>query len=151
MTDAFELFHNCFPEQTLDQVQSYLSWCLDHQARGRLVRLVAEIDGQTIANGQLTLLRDHCEIGSLVVAPAYRRRGIGTMLVRALIKHARQRNLRTVEVSASVETPWIRDWYERLGFEVQGTHTFPGSERVIILHMLLANYDKETLCPPKTA
>lgn len=151
MTDAFDLCHNCFPEQPFNEIQDYLRWCLEQQARGRLVRLVAEIDGQVIANGQLTLLHDRGEIGSLVVAAPYRQRGIGTTLVQALIEHAGQRNLHAIEVSASIETPWIRDWYERLGFEVQGHHTFPGPERVVILQMTLANHDKETQCPPTLA
>ena len=143
-TDAFDLGRNCFPEQTLDEVQGYLYWCLPHQARGRVVRLVAEMDGQVIANGQLTLLRDRGEIGSLVVAPPYRQRGIGTALVQALLRHARQHNLCTIEISASTNMPWIRAWYERLGFVYQGEHTFPGQEQVAILQLTLSNHTKET-------
>ena len=64
-TDAFDLHRNCFPEQTLDEVRDYLRWCLAQHARGRIVRLVAEADGQVIANGQLALLHDRGEIGKL--------------------------------------------------------------------------------------
>ena len=143
-TDAFDLHRNCFPEQKLDEVQGYLRWCLAHQASGRIVRLVAEMDGQVIANGQLALLRGRGEISSLVVAEPYRRRGIGTALVRALLKHARDRDLSTIEISASTDMPWIRAWYERLGFVYQGKHTFPGQEQVAILQLTLSNHAKET-------
>jgi ribosomal protein S18 acetylase RimI-like enzyme len=151
MTDALDLHHNCFPEQSLDEVQDYLRWCMNQQAKGRMMRLVAEVDGQAVANGQLTLLRDRGEIGSLVVAAPYRRRGIGTALVRALVEHAREHNLRTIEISASPHAPWIRAWYERLGFVYQGSHTFPRQEQVAILQMTIVSQDKETQCLPTKA
>jgi ribosomal protein S18 acetylase RimI-like enzyme len=150
MTDTFALGRNCFPEQTLDEVHEYLQWCLDQQERGRMTRLVVEMNGQAIANGQLTLLRDRGEIGSLVVAAAYRQRGIGTALVLALVEHATKHDLRAIEISAPAEAPWIRAWYERLGFVYQGDHIYPGPERVAILHMTL-NGDKKTPCPPTEA
>lgn len=146
--DALDIQHNCFPEQTLDEVQDYLSWCIDQQAKGRMLRLVAEADGQVVANGQLTLLHDRGEIGSLAVGKPYRQRGIGTALVLSLVEHARERSLHTVEISASTAMPWIQAWYERLGFTFQRTHTFPGQEQVAILQLTLDDHEQETPCPP---
>jgi ribosomal protein S18 acetylase RimI-like enzyme len=152
LTDAPALHQNCFPAQTLDEVRDYLRWCMAQQARRRVVRLVAEVDGQVIANGQLTLQRDRGEIGSLVVAAPHRQRGIGTALVRALVEQARRHHLKTVELSAPTGSPWIRAWYERLGFVYQGHHTFPGPEEVALLRMSLLDSSKETQpCPPTEA
>jgi ribosomal protein S18 acetylase RimI-like enzyme len=148
--DALDIQRNCFPEQTLDKVQGYLRWCIDQQAKGRMVRLVAEAEGQVVASGQLTLLRDRGEIGSLVVAEPYRQRGIGTALVLSLVEHARTHNLHSVEISASTAMPWIQAWYERLGFTFQRIHTFPGQEQVAILQLALDGH-KETPCPPTQA
>jgi ribosomal protein S18 acetylase RimI-like enzyme len=121
---------------------------VNQRARGHIVRLVAEVEGQVVANGQLTLLRDKGEIGSLVVAAPYRRRGIGAALVQELIDKARERDVRTLELSAPADTPWIQAWYQRLGFVPQGTHTYPGPERVVILRLELARHDKEARqCP----
>jgi GNAT superfamily N-acetyltransferase len=124
----------------LHQVQDYLAWCLAEQENGRLVCLVAEADGQAVASGQLALRRSKGEIGSLLVAPAHRQQGIGTTLVLALIEQARQRHVRILEITACVDTPWIRAWYERLGFTYQREHDFPG-ERVAILTMDLTQGD----------
>jgi ribosomal protein S18 acetylase RimI-like enzyme len=139
-SDAHSLHEACFPDQTLDQVREHLRWCLAEEEKGRLVCLVAAANGQAVAIGQLAVLRDAGEIGSLVVAPNCRRQGIGTALVRALVERARQRRLRAVEITANVEQRWIRAWYERLGFTHQREHDYPG-ERVAVLTMDLTQGD----------
>jgi len=144
LTDAFDLCRNCFPEQSLNEVKDYLRWCINQQAKGRMVRLVAETDSQVVANGQLTILHDRGEIGSLVVAAPCRRRGIGTALVQALIEKAREHNVHTLEISARADMPWIQAWYRRLGFVFQGNHTFPDQEQVVMLQMVLTSHDKES-------
>jgi ribosomal protein S18 acetylase RimI-like enzyme len=133
-TDAPDLHRDCFPDQSLHEVEDYVGWCLREQAQGRLVCLVAEIEGRAIASGQLALHCGNGEIGSLIVAPSHRRQGIGTAIARALIAQARQHRVRTLEISANVESPWIRAWYERLGFTYQREHVFP-DERVALLTM----------------
>jgi ribosomal protein S18 acetylase RimI-like enzyme len=151
LSDAFDLHHNCFSEQAFDQVYDYLEWCESEQAKDRIVRLVATEDGQVIANGELAIRRDWGEIGSLVVAAPCRQRRIGTALIGALIAQARAHKVRTLEITARADTPWIRAWYERLGFVFQRDHTFPGQEQVAILHMALDDHDEEAQCPPTKA
>jgi ribosomal protein S18 acetylase RimI-like enzyme len=147
LTDASDLHRNCFLEQTLKQVRSYLQWCQAQQAKGRMVCLVAKVDGQVVANGQLTIQRNQGEIGSLVVAPAYRRRGIGTRLIRALMDEAHRRQLQTVEITAHLDAPWVQAWYQRLGFVYAGEHDF-GNERVAVLHMAIAGHQgRANPCP----
>jgi ribosomal protein S18 acetylase RimI-like enzyme len=137
LTDAFSLYRNCFPEQSLKEVQDHLRWCVAQQAKGRVVRLVAEADGKVVANGQLAILHDRGEIGSLVVAAPYRRRGLGTALVQALVAEGRRRQVHTLEISARADAPWIEAWYRRLGFVHHKTHDYPGKEYVTILRMAL--------------
>ena len=139
-SDAADLHRNCFPEQSLDAVQDYLHWCLSQMRKGRMVRLVAEVNGQVVANGQLAIHRHDGEIGSLVVSPAYHRRGIGTALVGALVAEARNCRVRTLEIAAPSGQPWIQAWYQRLGFAFHRERTYPGDERVAILRV--------SLCPP---
>jgi ribosomal protein S18 acetylase RimI-like enzyme len=147
LADAADLHANCFPEQALNEVQDYLRWCLAQQAKGRMVRLVAEADGLVVANGQFAILRGQGEIGSLVVAPAYRRRGIGTALISALIEQARRGQMHTIEITAHLDKPWVQAWYQRLGFAYTSEHDF-GDERVAVLHMALARHPKgDDLCP----
>jgi len=86
------------------------------------VRLVAEVDGQAVGNAQLTLWGQNGEIGSLVVAPDYRRRGLARRLLTALINEVDRRGLEALEIGASECTPSVIAFYQRLGFDrVEGT------------------------------
>jgi ribosomal protein S18 acetylase RimI-like enzyme len=114
--DAEALWRNCFPHQALAETRDYLAWCLRQMEKGWLVRLVAEADGQAVANAQLTLWRDRAEIGSLVVAEGYRRRGIATALVAALTAQARERGARRLEIGVRASERALIALYRRWGF-----------------------------------
>jgi ribosomal protein S18 acetylase RimI-like enzyme len=133
LADAAGLQCNCFPEQSLAEVKEYLRWCLKQAEKGRMVRLVAELDGQVVASGQLAIHRREGEIGSLVVAPACRRRGIGAALLRALIAEAGARQVLALEIAARSDVCWLRAWYRRLGFVPCEERVLPGDERVTVL------------------
>jgi N-acetylglutamate synthase-like GNAT family acetyltransferase len=137
LSDAEALQRHCFPDQSLADVQGYLQWCLAQMEKGRMVRLVAEADAQVIGGGQLTVHRHDAEIGSLVVASLWRRRGIGTALLKALIDAAQAHGVQTLELMADTDRQWLQHWYARLGFAPHGEKVLPGDERVIIMRMLL--------------
>jgi GNAT superfamily N-acetyltransferase len=82
--DAEALQRHCYPEASLDDVRDYLAWCL-RQGKGRILRLVAEVDGQAVGNAQLTVWGQVGEIGSLVVAEAHRQHGVARKMLAALI------------------------------------------------------------------
>jgi N-acetylglutamate synthase-like GNAT family acetyltransferase len=135
--DAADLQRGCYPDQPLEAVQAYAHWCLRQMEQGRLVRLVAEVDGRAVGNAQLTLQGPQAEVGSLIVAPLYRQRGIGRQLLRALVAEARRQGVRSLVLTASVEEPWLRAWYEREGFACSGERALPREERVWMLNMVL--------------
>jgi ribosomal-protein-alanine N-acetyltransferase len=137
LSDVVDLHRNCFPEQPLERTEDYLRWCVAQVARGRMARLVAEVEGQVVGNGQLSIRRGKGEIGSLVVAPSYQQRGIGGALLGALVDEARRRGLVEVEIAANAAAPWIRAWYERRGFSFVEERTLPRDERVAVLRMVL--------------
>ena len=131
LPDAADLHGNCFPEQSAEDVRDYLCWCLTQAEKGRLARLVAEVDECVVGSGQLTIFRRVGEIGSLVVAPAYRRRGIGTALLGALIDVAKHL-VDEIEIGADVGAPWLRAWYERQGFTFAETRAQLYSKQVAV-------------------
>lgn len=137
LSDAEDLQRHCFPDQPLADVRDYLCWCLAQIDKGRMVRLVAEANGQVIGSGQLTIHRSAAEIGSLVVAPCWRRQGIGTALLKALIDSAQAHGVQALELRASVYQPWLQRWYAGLGFLPDGERTLSGNERVVAMRRLL--------------
>jgi ribosomal protein S18 acetylase RimI-like enzyme len=134
--DAEALWRNCFSQNTLDATRKYLTWCLGQIEKRRMVRLVAEADGQAVANAQLTLWPDRGEIGSLVVADGYRRRGIATALVEALTEEAGKRGVQQLEIGARVSEPALMALYQSWGFapdrEIELPHV-PGCDYVLYL------------------
>lgn len=60
------------------------------------------------------------EIQGLAVDPAARGRGVGAMLVRAVLDDAEQRGMRKVSLRVMGGNPTAQRLYQRMGFEVQG-------------------------------
>lgn len=61
-----------------------------------------------------------CELENLVVAAASRRRGWGSILLRALIAEANSRQLERILLEVRPSNPPARALYERFGFRVEG-------------------------------
>ena len=81
-------------------------------AAGEVVGLVAthvvpRLDGELLS----------CRIVDVVVAPDYRRRGVGRALLGAAEEEARQRGARRLDLSSGDWRPDAHAFYERLGFE----------------------------------
>ncbi len=116
LEDADSLHRHCYPEASVDDVRDYLAWCLRQAEKGRLVRLVAEVEGQAVGNVQLTVWGQEGEIGSLVVAEAFRRQGVARRLLTELIGEAQRRGLKALEISAAEGDQAVQAFYQRLGF-----------------------------------
>jgi amino-acid N-acetyltransferase len=83
--------------------------------------LVAEIDDALVGVGSLVeMSRALVEIRSLAVLPAYRRFGVGRMIVDGLAERARQRGFKTA-FALTRAVPF----FERLGFVVTDKEQFP--------------------------
>lgn len=136
------LHRYCYHEADPADVRDYLAWCLHPSRKDRIVRLVAEANGEAVGNAQLTRWAQTGEIGSLVVAPAFRRQGLAQRLISELIDEARRRGLFAVEISVSEHHPAVLAFYQELGFrEIQGrkkgpSHSVP-PEPIVHLRMLL--------------
>ena len=116
LEDAGALHESCYPEADAEDVCFYLAWSLRQVQKGRMVRLVAEVDGRVVGNGQLTLWGSEGEIGSIVVAESHRRQGLARRLIAALMAEARARELAALEIGVRYDRPHIQAFYESLGF-----------------------------------
>lgn len=135
--DAEALHRHCYPDATLETVGEYLAWCVRQADQGRIVRLVAEVDGQAVGNVQLTVWGSLGEIGSLVVGPSFRRRGLARLLLAAAIEEARRCGLWAVELSTQSEDAALLAFYRSLGFQpefgAKKELSHPGSPAPILL------------------
>jgi ribosomal protein S18 acetylase RimI-like enzyme len=116
LEDAEALHASCYPEADQEDVCFYLAWSLRQVEKGRMVRLVAEVDGRVVGNAHLTLWGNEGEIGSIVVAESHRRRGLARRLIDALMAEARARELVALEIGVRRDQPHLQAFYESLGF-----------------------------------
>lgn len=80
-----------------------------------------ECQGRIVACGQLRCFPEAQELGSLVVAPAWRGRGLGTYLVKHLIQEA------TLPVYLECLGSRLAHFYTRLGFMPVSLQELPPS------------------------
>ena len=92
---------------------------IDGEDRHSLQALAAAPDG-AIGTGRLsppTTIRTEAHIAWVAILPAFRGRGVGTALMRALLAEADERGMPVVTLSAQTHA---LDFYRRLGFAPYG-------------------------------
>jgi ribosomal-protein-alanine N-acetyltransferase len=112
-----------------------LKWELEHSPVSRLY-VFKDDQGQPAAFCACWHLVDELHINSLAVAPARRRQGLGSELMRGVLAKAREEGAAraTLEVRRSNEA--ARALYERLGFAVEAIrpdyYTNPREDALIL-------------------
>lgn len=107
--------------------------------------IVAEEEGTIVGIAQVKPYRDCREFGSLVVHPAHRRRGIGTMLIEAAL--ARERG----EVYLLCAAP-LASYYARFGFRAIAPAEAPTTlRRKLRLSRLFALFGVHVVCMRREA
>jgi [ribosomal protein S18]-alanine N-acetyltransferase len=66
------------------------------------------------------VVRDECELLSIGVGPGYRRRGIGTALLRASMDRCREAGARTMYLEVAIDNHDAQGLYRRYGFREVG-------------------------------
>ncbi len=86
-------------------------------------RILALVDDDVVGHGALELSRDSWQshIGELraIVAPSYRRRGLGAMLIQQLFRAAEQHDLEKAVIRLMRPQLAVRTVCDRLGFVVE--------------------------------
>jgi [ribosomal protein S18]-alanine N-acetyltransferase len=90
----------------------------DLSARPGILGLIAEQPEDRRFAGFLVARQvlDECEILNLAVAPASRRRGVATSLLRALLESATRRGTAAIYLEVRASNAAARAFYERNGF-----------------------------------
>jgi len=78
--------------------------------------VVAEEAGDLVGYAGLFATRHEADVQTVAVAPGAQGRGIGALLVRALLDEAGRRGARTVSLEVRAENAGAQRLYERAGF-----------------------------------
>lgn len=105
----------CFREHPFHR--EHVAWILDHD---RALTLVEE-DSSGIRAAMMVLFEGTaCRVLSVAVAPAVRRRGIGTRMMRAAEAICRERAVPTIRLEVSTLNLGAIELYRRMGYRTDG-------------------------------
>jgi ribosomal protein S18 acetylase RimI-like enzyme len=117
LADVENLWSNCWRQRPFAAVYNLVSRICQYARDGRGLGIVVEADGQIRGYGQYIVWPTCGEISDLVVAEAYRGKGLGTALIQSLTRSACQSGLDAVEIGAALGNQRATALYRRLGFE----------------------------------
>lgn len=86
----------------------------------RRLRLSAPPRTPIIGYGGFWMMVDEAHISTLAVAPPYRRRGVGELLLLTMIEEAQRRAASAVTLEVRVSNLPAQRLYEKYGFTIQG-------------------------------
>jgi len=109
---------------TREEEAEWLAQTLVEIERGEVINTIAEIDGEIVANGEVTRgrykdTRRHGHMG-LTMISRYRGLGIGRMIIETLVRESRRAGLRTLDVEFLAENETARRAYQKGGFKQAG-------------------------------
>lgn len=84
------------------------------------VLLCARVNGEIAGYGGMRTVLDEGYVNDIAVLPAFRRRGVGLTLVKALVRYAREKGLRFLTLEARASNLSAIRLYERAGFRDVG-------------------------------
>jgi ribosomal protein S18 acetylase RimI-like enzyme len=141
--DAPALRDGCMPGRTLERVDGLLRRGQKAALHRRGLGLVVELsDGRLVGFGQLTLWPSTAEISDVIVAEAWRGQGIGSALIRRLLRAAHEMAMDRAEIGVALRNDRALRLYRRLGFEYGRTIDLDlgsGPEPVMYMEMDLAD------------
>jgi len=111
-------YHDVYPQEAIDFFKDYHDEknILSEAAAGYTI--VAEEKGAITGTGTLY----GANIRRVFVSPRHQKRGIGELIARELLKKASEKNLTSLDLSASLVS---RPFWEKLGFTVRGEYSLP--------------------------
>lgn len=82
--------------------------------------LVATVHDEVVAHGSLMFVLDEATLTTVAVDPAYRRRGIASALLAALVDDASRREVTAMTLEVRAGNDAALALYRRFGFQVEG-------------------------------
>jgi RimJ/RimL family protein N-acetyltransferase len=109
---------------TREEEVEWLAGALSRMERGEKFYLVAEVDGKVVGNSEIgrRLGGYDKHVGSIGIAikKGFRDVGVGTEMMKALIKQGREMGLKVLTLTAFANNKRAIHVYEKLGFQQTG-------------------------------
>ena len=138
LEDARALHGACYAERPFRSFQTYFESTIRWQSNGRsYCLLITHVSGDVVASGQLILYPHGVELANLIVAPSWRRQGIGTAMIGWLMAAARANTIPRLEISVSSDNHLALALYQRLGFSEDRRVRLPQNETAVVLSQVL--------------
>jgi len=118
LIDAIALQHCAWPNYSLSAVEALLKRVMARVAEGRAVGLVVanHLTNEAFAYGQITRWPRVAEISDLAVAIDQRGKGIGSALIKELIRSTGHWQKTQIEIGVALSNTRALALYHRLGF-----------------------------------
>lgn len=82
--------------------------------------LVLELEGKAIGYAGMWLIVDEAHVTNVAISAACRGQGLGELLMKSLIDHARERGARSMTLEVRITNAIAQSLYTKLGFVKKG-------------------------------
>jgi RimJ/RimL family protein N-acetyltransferase len=136
LDDLLEMINSLVEEKaniTLDQKVSreteidWLSRALSRQERNEVLYVAAEVEGNVVANSEISRRPNTCErhvgVIGIAIKKGFRDMGIGTMMTKSLVEQGRTMGLRVLTLGVFANNERAIHVYKKVGFVESGRIT----------------------------
>ena len=108
---------------------------LDLARRGERYYVVAHLMGELVGYAGSMYAADEAHVTNIAVAPEFRRRGVGRVLLHALAREAVERNMASLTLEVRVGNQAAQDLYREFGFAPAGVRQryYENSEDALVM------------------
>ena len=105
--------------------------------------IVADIGNAVVGYVVISYKEEEAKIMSVAVKKEFRRKGIGQMLLKDVIRRARNKGIRRITLEVRVSNKIAQQLYKKLGFEVAGVLEayYSDGESAYLMHLYLDKVD----------
>ena len=128
---VLELEHRIFPAPWTQEIFEY-----EMRREERALYLVVEVRGKIVGYLGAQVLGDEIHLTTMALAPALRRRGIGTALLLECLHRGIERDARWMTLEVRENNPEAREFYRCFGFRDMGlrkNYYFDTGEDAVIM------------------
>ena len=108
----------------IDEIHSLLQWGHYRSEQWPVVKkqstfMVSVLDGKkTVGFARCVDDSEMCMIYDVVVHPDYQKKGIGTLLMKEILRYVKSNNFATVSLFYDIKNKGLDNFYQKFGFEI---------------------------------